>query len=78
MGRLVYPIAPIGVMLFELCCTEFTGPVRRCAGAILKNGGAQRQQFIDLTIQGDCRAGWLPYFFGGLVDWDMTGYISTS
>ncbi|KAK0439655.1 hypothetical protein EV421DRAFT_1964931 [Armillaria borealis] len=37
----------------------------------LKERRAQRQQFIDLIIQRDCHAGWLPCVFGGLVDWGM-------
>ncbi|KAK0496681.1 hypothetical protein EDD18DRAFT_1105041 [Armillaria luteobubalina] len=37
----------------------------------LKERRARRQKFIDLIIQRDCRAGWLPYTFGGPVDWGM-------
>ncbi|KAK0482728.1 hypothetical protein IW261DRAFT_1469501 [Armillaria novae-zelandiae] len=37
----------------------------------LKERRDQRRQFIDLIIQRDCRAGWLPYVSGGSVDWDM-------
>ncbi|SJL12357.1 uncharacterized protein ARMOST_15783 [Armillaria ostoyae] len=46
-------------------------PCQEMRWSYLKERRAQRQQFIDLTIQRDCRAGWLPYVFGGLVDWDM-------
>ncbi|KAK0211624.1 hypothetical protein IW262DRAFT_1467624 [Armillaria fumosa] len=42
----------------------------------LKERRAQRQKFIDLIIQRDCRAGWLPYTFGGPVDWDMMNTLT--
>ncbi|PBK78928.1 hypothetical protein ARMSODRAFT_1011450 [Armillaria solidipes] len=51
-------------------------PCQEMRWSYLKERRAQHQQSIDLTIQRDCRAGWLPYVFGGLVDWDMMDMLA--